>query len=83
MSDIINNGQVKNEAQIRQFGLEVKRRRMDLGLTQEEFAGLSGLHRTYISGIERGDRNPTLDIILRLALALSCAPGDLLPRESI
>ncbi len=52
---------------------------MKLALTQEEFADISGLHRTYISGIERGERNPTLDIIFQLARALKCAPGDLLP----
>lgn len=70
---------MKNKELIRQFGIEVKRRRIELGLTQEEFAGISGLHRTYVSGIERGDRNPTIDIIFQIARALKCAPGSLLP----
>ena len=54
---------------------------MALALTQEVFADLSGLHRTYVSGIERGDRNPTLDIILKIARALQCSPSDLFPKE--
>lgn len=72
---------MKNDDATRQFGLEVKRRRMALALTQEVFADLSGLHRTYVSGIERGDRNPTLDIILKIARALQCSPSDLFPKE--
>jgi transcriptional regulator with XRE-family HTH domain len=70
---------VKNEELVCQFGLEVRRRRTELGLTQEDFANASGLHRTYVSGIERGERNPTLDIIFQIARALRCAPGDLMP----
>lgn len=70
---------MKNKELVRKFGIEVKRRRMELALTQEEFADISGLHRTYVSGIERGDRNPTLDVILQIARALRCSPGDLLP----
>jgi transcriptional regulator with XRE-family HTH domain len=70
---------VKNQQLIRQFGLEVKRRRIELGLTQEEFSDISGLHRTYVSGIERGERNPTLDVILTMARALKCIAADLMP----
>lgn len=72
---------VKHENLIKQFGLEVKRRRLESQLSQEDFAELSGLHRTYVSGIERGDRNPTLDIVFRIARALQCQPSDLLREE--
>ncbi len=68
-----------NIDQIRLFGLEIKRRRLELGLTQEEFAERSGLHRTYVSGIERGERNPTFGTIFQLANGLNCSPRDLLP----
>lgn len=68
---------MKNDDLIRQVGLEIKRRRTALGLTQEEFSDVSGLHRTYISGIERGERNATLDVIFQIARALRCAPGHL------
>lgn len=68
---------MKNDDSIRQVGLEIKRRRIELGLTQEEFADVSGLHRTYVSGIERGERNATLDVIFQIAKALQCEPGKL------
>jgi transcriptional regulator with XRE-family HTH domain len=48
------------------------------GLSQENFAHVAGLDRTYVSGIERGRRNPTLDIIVQLAAALEVPPADLL-----
>ncbi|MFZ2029685.1 MAG: helix-turn-helix transcriptional regulator [Vitreimonas sp.] len=48
----------------------VKRKREDLGWSQEELADESGLHRTYVSGIERKVRNPTIEIVERLAKAL-------------
>jgi transcriptional regulator with XRE-family HTH domain len=70
---------VKNRSLIRQFGLEIKRRRTEMGITQEEFADRSGLHRTYISGIERGGRNPTIDIVFEIARALACDPADIMP----
>ena len=68
---------MKNDDLIRQVGLEIKRRRTAMGLTQEEFADISGLHRTYISGIERGERNATLDVVFQISNALKCAPGNL------
>jgi transcriptional regulator with XRE-family HTH domain len=74
---------VSNEELIRQFGLEVKRRRIALGLTQEAFADVSDLHRTYVSSIERGGRNPTLDIVFQIARALKCQPASLIPRVEL
>jgi len=52
------------------FGTLVKKRRGELGLSQEDLAGLADLDRTYISGIERGVRNPTLTVLARLSEAL-------------
>jgi transcriptional regulator with XRE-family HTH domain len=52
------------------FGKSVKSRRFELGLTQEELANQSGLQRSYVSDVERGVRNPSLDSIERLAGAL-------------
>jgi transcriptional regulator with XRE-family HTH domain len=48
----------------------VHRHRLALGISQEDLAGRAGLDRTYVSGIERGVRNPTLFILWRLANAL-------------
>lgn len=49
------------------FGLRVKDLRLKSGLSQEAFADKCGLDRTYISGIERGVRNPTLEVIKIIA----------------
>lgn len=62
----------------KQVGLNVRRIRTERGWSQEELAFESGLHRTYISGIERGARNPTVTVIAELAEALKVAPADLL-----
>ncbi len=53
------------------FGFAVKMRREELGLTQEELADRAGIHRTYLSDIERGTRNPSLINIERLSESLS------------
>lgn len=52
------------------FGAAVRLRRDHLGISQEELAGRAGLHRTYISDVERGARNVSLESIHRLADAL-------------
>nr|WP_247119420.1 helix-turn-helix transcriptional regulator [Kordiimonas marina] len=50
--------------------MNVARIRREQGLSQEELAFRSGLHRTYISGVERGIRNPTITVIQEIASAL-------------
>lgn len=60
---------------------KVAKLRKERGLSQEEFADQAGLHRTYVSGIERGVRNPTLTIVAKLARGLGVAPADLLPKR--
>lgn len=52
------------------FGKAVRKRRHRLGVSQEEFADMCGLDRTYIGGIERGERNVALINIERIAKAL-------------
>jgi transcriptional regulator with XRE-family HTH domain len=52
------------------FGVAVRRRRISAGLSQEKLAEIAGLHPTYISMVERGVRNPTLDVSGRIAKAL-------------
>lgn len=59
-------------------GRNVKRCRELKGLSQEELAFQSDLHRTYVSGVERGTRNPTVAIVARLANALGVTPANLL-----
>lgn len=60
------------------FGRAVRRQRQRLGLSQEQFAFEVELDRTYVSGIERGVRNPTLATLLRLTRILKVAPSTLL-----
>ncbi|MBD2447395.1 helix-turn-helix transcriptional regulator [Nostoc sp. FACHB-152] len=61
-----------NELDIKQrFGKAVRRRRRELDLSQEQLAEQAGLHRTYISNLERGELNPSLETIEKLANALS------------
>ena len=62
----------------KQVGQNVRRRREQRGWSQEELAAEVGLHRTYISGVERGIRNPTVKIIARLAIKLEVEPSSLL-----
>lgn len=63
----------------RVFGDRLRELRRDKGFpSQEAFAHHVGLDRTYISGLERGVRNPTLDIIVKLARGLDVPPTDLL-----
>lgn len=62
----------------RRLGLNLKRLREEQGFSQESFAEQCGLHRTYVSGIERGVRNPTVVILDRLAKALKVPAGALL-----
>jgi transcriptional regulator with XRE-family HTH domain len=56
----------------------VRRFRHALGLSQEDLADLASIHRTYIGGVERGERNPTLTMIVRIAEALGVHPANLL-----
>lgn len=52
------------------FGAAIRRHRELLRLSQEELAARAGIDRTYISGVERGIRNPTLEVMQRIARAL-------------
>src|SRR5438105_1082809 len=55
------------------FGAEVKRRRNELGISQEQLAERANLHRTYVSDVEAGKRNPSLASIERLAMGLGAS----------
>ncbi|MFK4167297.1 helix-turn-helix domain-containing protein [Paenibacillus lautus] len=57
------------------FGLVLKERRQAVGLSQLELANRSGLDRTFISMLERGQRRPTLNTIFSLAKELGVSPS--------
>lgn len=56
----------------------MKRLRKERGWSQEDMAEKAGLDRTYVSGIERQKKNPTIIVVERVAKALSCSIGALL-----
>ena len=60
------------------LGLNVRRLREAQGWSQEDYADRAGIHRTYVSDIERGRRNPTITVVEKLAGPFDVAPGDLL-----
>ncbi len=59
-------------------GQNVRRIRQKRGLTQEKFADVSGFSQQYLSGLEQGQRNPTVITLFELATALGVTPVDLL-----
>ena len=63
------------------LGRAVHRQRIRLGISQEDLADQVGLDRTYVSGIERGIRNPTFLVLLRLAKALAVPPALLMEAD--
>lgn len=60
------------------FAANVRRRRLELDLSQEALAERAGVHRTYIGMLERSEKNVTIYNIWRLASALDLEPSDLL-----
>ena len=57
------------------LSLNLQRLRKEKGWSQEELADRAGLHRTYVSGVERGIRNPTITIVEKLAVTLETTVG--------
>jgi len=62
------------------LGNAIKRKRFALGISQEELAARAGLHRTYVSDVERGARNPSLESVQKLAEALELSLPTLFER---
>jgi transcriptional regulator with XRE-family HTH domain len=69
-------------AQHLSFGHRVRDLRQARGLSQEELAESAGVHRTYVSSLERGRRNVGLDNILAIAAALGVPASDLFTNEA-
>ncbi len=66
------------QAILAQFGKQLRQLRLAAGLTQEALALRSGLDRSYVGQVERGERNVALINIVKLASALRAEPGELL-----
>ena len=61
------------------FGVRLRQVRGENQLSQEKLAALSGLHRTFVSMVERGKRNVTIATVEKLAAGLNCRMADLMP----
>ena len=59
-------------------GALIRHHRLDHGLSQEELGHQARLHRTYVSSVERGIRNPTITVLHRIARALGLTVSQLL-----
>jgi len=58
------------------FGARLRQLRDERGYSQEELAERAGLHRNYVGGVERGERNVALENIVKLAKALAVKPSE-------
>lgn len=65
------------------FGRNLRAYRKERGLTQEAFADLLGVHRTYMGGVERGERNLTLRNVERIAQQIKQEPLELLSPDAL
>jgi transcriptional regulator with XRE-family HTH domain len=63
------------------FGRRVRQIRERQGLSQEQLADLASVHRTYMSSVERGQRNVGLDNIISLARALGVSPAQFFEQD--
>ena len=70
----------ESAALARAFGTALRAERERQGLSQEGFGFEAELDRTYVSGVERGVRNPTLRIIVKLCRALGVRPSTVMRR---
>jgi len=61
----------------RAFGDRVRTLRLARAMTQEDLAERSNIHRSYLAAVETGSRNPTLDVIVKIAKGLNVPVGDL------
>lgn len=66
-----------NNNDLKDLGQRIRTRRKAQGLTQEELADIAGIDRSYIGGVERGERNITFNMLCQICKALQCDVGAL------
>lgn len=72
------SGQQDQDGNLAKFGEVVRQRRLDLKLSQEALADATGIDRSHMGKIERGERNVTLLNVIKIATALRCTAASLL-----
>lgn len=77
----MRSGRASDDAIIIEVGSRVKRLRTEAGLTLEEFAAQSGVSRAMLSKVERGEKSPTLAIVVRIAKGLNVSMSTLMGAE--
>ena len=73
----------RNPALALAFGETVRSVRESAGVAQEALALIAEMDRSYLGRLERGEKQPSLDVVFRLAAALGVAPGDLVARIEV
>lgn len=63
---------VADDKLLKELGKRIRQRRKSFGWSQEEFALVAGIDRSYVGGVERGQRNVTFTVLCRLCEALRC-----------
>lgn len=75
--------QSEGKSELRLLGEAVRKGRKRLDVSQEDYAELCDLHRTYIGQVERGEKNISFINILRIAKALNAKPSELFKRAGL
>lgn len=66
-----------------ELGDAIRRRRQELGISQEKFAEIVDCHRNFVGRVERGQQNPTVDTLVRIANSLDCTVRDIVNDTSL
>jgi transcriptional regulator with XRE-family HTH domain len=69
-----------SKSSLKTLAANIRSLRESAGISQEQLGRRAGLHRTYVGGVERGERNVTLSTLEKLAGALGCSVIDLLEK---
>ena len=70
---------ITHKSILRSFGQKMQKVRQSKNITQEGLASILSMHRTYVGLIERGERNPTIRTLYKVAKALKVKSSDILP----
>jgi transcriptional regulator with XRE-family HTH domain len=75
--------QSEGRSELRRLGDAIREKRSQIGVSQEDYAELCDLHRTYIGQVERGEKNISFISILRIATAFKMKPSELFRKAGL